>query len=94
VNCRHCGTEISDKAIVCFRCGQPTAAPAGSRPAPGRRGGPQPAWLALTALLALVAAGLFMARAASGQVPASVSYSVAALAAVVLVWRILRRRRT
>jgi MYXO-CTERM domain-containing protein len=35
-----------------------------------------------------------MARAASGQVPAPVSYTVAALAAVVLVWRILRRRRT
>jgi hypothetical protein len=51
-------------------------------------------WLALTALLVLVAAGLFMARAASGQVPAWVSYTVAALAAVVLVWRILRRRRT
>jgi anti-sigma factor RsiW len=94
VNCQHCGTEISDRAIVCFRCGQPTSAPAGASPAPGRRAGSQPAWLALTALLALVAAGLFMARAASGQVPASVSYTVAALAAVVLVWRILRRRRT
>jgi anti-sigma factor RsiW len=92
--CQHCGTEISDRAIVCFRCGQPTSAPAGARPAPGRRTGSQPAWLALTALLALVAAGLFMARAASGQVPAPVSYTVAALAAVVLVWRILRRRRT
>jgi len=51
-------------------------------------------WLAATALLVLVAGGLFMARAASGQLPASVSYTVAALAAVVLVWRILRRRRT
>ena len=51
-------------------------------------------WLAVTALLVLVAGGLFMARAASGQLPASVSYAVAALAAVVLVWRILRRRRT
>jgi MYXO-CTERM domain-containing protein len=42
----------------------------------------------------LVAGGLFMAKAASGQVPAFVSYTVAALAAVVLAWRILRRRRT
>jgi len=94
VICQHCGTEISAKAIVCFRCGQSTSAPSGARPEAGRRAGSQPLWLAVTALLVLVAGGLFMARAASGQLPASVSYTVAALAAVVLVWRILRRRRT
>jgi hypothetical protein len=48
----------------------------------------------LTALLVLVAGALYMAKAASGQLPASASYTVAALAAVVLVWRILKRRRT
>jgi len=94
VICRQCGTEISDKAIVCYRCGHATSAPADERPSAGRRAGTQPVWLAVTALLVLVAGGLFMARAASGQLPASVSYAVAALAAVVLVWRILRRRRT
>jgi len=93
VNCRHCGTEISDKAIVCFRCGESTAAGSAERPA-ARRAAAQPLWLVLTALLVLVAGGLFMARAASGQLPATVSYTVAALAAIVLVWRILRRRRT
>jgi hypothetical protein len=96
VICQQCGTEISDKAIVCFRCGRATssAAGAGTSPAQGRRAAAQPVWLAVTALLVLVAGGLFMARAASGQLPPSVSYTVAALAAVVLVWRILRRRRT
>ncbi|MGE5199464.1 MAG: hypothetical protein ACM3H9_07470 [Rhodospirillaceae bacterium] len=94
MTCQHCGTAIADKALVCFRCGQPTAAPAAPRPAPGRRRGIQPLWLMLTALLVLVAGGLFMARAAAGQLPPSVSYTVAALAAVVLVWRILKRRRT
>jgi MYXO-CTERM domain-containing protein len=94
VICRQCGTEISDKAIVCYRCGHSTAAPAAGRPPAPRRAGSQPVWLAVTALLVLAAGALFMARAASGQVPASVSYAIAALAAVVLVWRILRRRRT
>ena len=93
MNCRYCGTEISEKAIVCFRCGESTTGAAAGRAAP-RRAGAQPRWLALTALLVLVAGGLFMAKAASGQLPASVSYTVAALAAIVLVWRILRRRRT
>lgn len=92
--CQHCGTEISDRAIVCFRCGQSTSALPGGRPAPARRAAAQPLWLAVSALLVLVAGGLFMAKAASGQVPAFVSYTVAALAAVVLAWRILRRRRT
>jgi len=94
VTCHHCGTEIADKALVCFRCGQPTSAPAAPRPARGGRAGAQPVWLAVTALLVLVAGGLFMARAASGQVSSSVSYTIAALAAVVLAWRVLRRRRT
>ena len=92
MNCRHCGTDISEKALVCFRCGKPTAEPAAPLIA-ARRGG-RPGWaVALTGLLVLVAAALFMARAAAGQVPSSVSYAVAALAAVVLVWRIARRRR-
>jgi hypothetical protein len=93
VVCTHCGTEIADKAIVCFRCGQSTAEPAASRPA-ARGAAGRPIWVALTGLLVLVAGALFMARAAAGQVPASLSYTVAALAAVVLIWRIVRRRRT
>jgi MYXO-CTERM domain-containing protein len=92
VICQHCGTEISEKAIVCFRCGRSTDESSGAhQPDSARSGGPL--WVALTGLLVLVAAGLLMARAAAGQVPASVSYAVAALAAVVLVWRIVRRRR-
>jgi hypothetical protein len=25
--CRNCGTEIADKALICYRCGQATAEP-------------------------------------------------------------------
>ena len=25
--CAHCGTEIADKALICFRCGHATTAP-------------------------------------------------------------------
>jgi hypothetical protein len=25
MKCRHCGTEIADKALICFRCGEPVA---------------------------------------------------------------------
>ena len=34
--CRHCGTEIADKAIVCYRCGAGTTDPV-RKPAEIRR---------------------------------------------------------
>ena len=31
--CKHCGTEIADKALICYRCGQATAEPRVKPPA-------------------------------------------------------------
>jgi hypothetical protein len=89
--CRHCGTEIADKALICYRCGNPTADPV--RPAaqpPRRRAGNL---ISLAALAALVLAGLFLGQAGRSELPAAVPYTIALLAAVILVWRIRRRRR-
>jgi hypothetical protein len=36
MECRNCGTEIADKAIVCYRCGQATTDPV-RRAVPVRR---------------------------------------------------------
>lgn len=47
----------------------------------------------VAALLVLILAALYMARAASGEVPRAVSYVAAALAAIVLAWWIARRVR-
>lgn len=33
--CRHCGTDIADKALICYRCGNPTAEPRVKPPADG-----------------------------------------------------------
>ncbi|HUL75268.1 MAG TPA: hypothetical protein VLT86_19295 [Vicinamibacterales bacterium] len=33
MTCRQCGAEIAEKAIVCYRCGTPTAAPAAPKTA-------------------------------------------------------------
>jgi hypothetical protein len=35
MTCRHCGTEIADKALICFRCGKATAAPRITPPTEG-----------------------------------------------------------
>jgi hypothetical protein len=33
--CRHCGTEIADKALICYRCGKATAEPRVTPPTQG-----------------------------------------------------------
>ena len=85
--CRQCGTEIADKALICYRCGTATAEPRVKPPASRRRRSPLPA---LLALLALVLAGLFMGQAAEGEAPRYIGYVIAGLAAIALVWRWLR----
>ena len=33
--CKHCGTEIADRALICFRCGNATTEPRIKPPAEG-----------------------------------------------------------
>jgi peptidoglycan/LPS O-acetylase OafA/YrhL len=90
--CRNCGTEIADKAIVCYRCGTSTAEPV-RRPAEVRpRGG---RLLPLAALVLLVLAALFLGRAGQTTIPepyrlpAEVALGAAM---VVAVLRMIRRK--
>jgi len=94
--CRQCGTEIADKAIVCYRCGTATTDPV-RRPAPirPRRGGLLP----LVALILLVLLALFLGQLSRTAPAAQSSYYgiaagiVLAVAAVILMIRVVRRRR-
>jgi hypothetical protein len=90
--CRNCGTEIADKALICYRCGAPTSSPE-PRVKPRPRRSALQHVVVLVALLLLVAAGLFLGQAGQVRLPPLVSYAVAALAALVLFVRIWRRRR-
>lgn len=49
--------EIAEKAIVCYRCGTPTADPAVAAASRPRRGIP-PAMIALGVVVGLIAVGL------------------------------------
>jgi len=62
MQCRNCGTEIADKALICYRCGTATTE-AKFKPAPvkQRRGLPMTLITALTAAAALAAAALYYA---------------------------------
>lgn len=85
--CRHCGTEIADRALVCYRCGSATAEPTVRTGRPARRWSRIPV---VAALLVLALAALFMAQAVSGQAPRLVSWTVVGLAAIVLAWQFRR----
>ena len=86
--CKQCGTEIADKALICYRCGTATSEPRTRPAAPRARRSPMPA---LLALVALAIAALFMGQIASGEAPRYIGYIVAVLAVVAIVWRLLKR---
>jgi hypothetical protein len=93
--CRNCGTEIADKAIVCYRCGtattDPIRRPAAVEPRRGRL-------LPLVALVLLVLLALYLGQAGRiVAVPLSRGYDIAAgiciaIAMVLVMVRIARRR--
>ncbi len=78
--CRQCGTEIADKAIVCYRCGAATAEPA-RRPAPAASGG---RWRLGLVMAAIMLAIIGVAVVALPRMPEGWP-RVAGYAAVVLV---------
>jgi hypothetical protein len=92
MQCARCKADIADKAIVCYRCGAPTALPAvpERRPPAGRR---HPLGLAIVILV--LAAGA--ARGAWGLEPGSLGQAAAAALAVtgliVAAVVFMRRRR-
>jgi hypothetical protein len=87
--CKQCGTEIADKALVCYRCGRATVA---AQVRPGQARGRRSRIPVIAALLILILGALFMSQAAVGEAPRFVSWVVAGLAVIVLVWRFWRGR--
>lgn len=89
--CKNCGTEIADKALICFRCGQATFEAQRKPALPAtRRTNP---FVTIAALVVIILGALFMGQADTEQVPPIVSWVIAGLAAIVLAWRLLRLRR-
>lgn len=97
MQCRQCGTEIADKAIVCYRCGTPTTDPV-RRPAQIRQ--PRGGLLSVVAFVVLLLLGLYLGMAGRSMGPGpeatrleTIAGVLIAAALVSLVIRIIRRRR-
>ena len=72
--CTHCGTEIADKALICYRCGNATTEPRIKPPAEGslferprRRRMPIVAIVILIVLIALAALAWLLGGFGSAQ---------------------------
>lgn len=91
--CRQCGTEIADKAIVCFRCGASTTDPVRRAVPIKPRRSPI---LSAAVLVVLVLLALYMGQAsrtaANPELPQLAAGLALGAALVLLLVRILRRR--
>ena len=92
MKCRKCGTEIADKAIVCYRCGMATAE--AKFKAPAARG-PRSSINLVTSVLAVVLlalGALYMERFVTVGAPSALRWLIGILAAAIIALRVIARR--
>jgi len=93
MKCRQCGSEIADKALVCYRCGAATTEAKYKAPA-SRKASPLDLVLSVLVVILIVLFGLYVQRMVTGGAPAELRWLVvAAAAAIVAIRAVVRRRR-
>lgn len=93
MQCRNCGTEIADKAIVCYRCGTATTDPVRRPVRIKPKSSPLLAFVSAAVLLLLALYLGQASRTAANPGPLRlVAGLLVAAALVVLLVRTLRRR--
>jgi hypothetical protein len=92
MQCRQCGTEIADKALICYRCGTATTE-AKYQPAAPRRSSSSGLIASVLGLALLVVFALYMGRVAGGDSSRLASYAAVAIAVILVGLRAYARRR-
>ena len=93
MQCRNCGTEIADKAIVCFRCGHATTDPVRRAvPVKPRRSLVVPVIVAGVMMLAALAIGYGSTTAADPDRWQTLAGVLFGAGVMVLILGLLRRR--
>ena len=93
MQCRSCGAEIADKALICYKCGTATSE-AKYQPAPLPRERSRSGLLPTVIALALLfAAALYVERVSDGGSSQWVTFVAVAAAVIVIGIRAYARRR-
>jgi hypothetical protein len=90
VKCRNCGTEIADKALICYRCGEATATPRIAPPPPPRERGPVPV---IIAILVIIAAGVLVLPELEPGTPRMAGWATLVIVTALSVWTLRPRGR-
>ena len=92
MQCRQCGTDIADKALICYKCGAATTDP---KVQPPRRVAPRSLAPFILAVIALIVAGIavFLSRSSPSGTSQWATWVVAGVAIVIVALRAYARRR-
>jgi hypothetical protein len=90
MKCRNCGTEIADKALICYRCGEATTTPKVAPPPPPRERGP---WAVVIAILVLIGVAVLVLPELAPGMPRLAGWATLVIVTVLTVWRLRPRRR-
>jgi len=91
--CRTCGTEIAEKALICYKCGAATTDPLVRPPSSARPRSRAGLIVTFAALVLLAAVALVLARSSPSGTPPAVTWIVAAVAILIVALRAYARRR-
>jgi uncharacterized membrane protein YvbJ len=93
VQCRNCGAQIADKALICYKCGTATTE-AKYQPAQLARSSSRAGLVAtIIALALIVVLFIVMGRVATGESSQYVRAGAVAVAVVIVALRAYARRR-
>jgi membrane protein YdbS with pleckstrin-like domain len=93
MQCRQCGTDIADKALICYKCGAATTDPKFQPPSNVAARSRARFILTFVALILLAGVAMFLARFSPSGTPPWVTWVVAGVAIVIVVLRAYARRR-
>ena len=92
MKCRNCGTEIAEKALICYKCGTATTEAKYKAAVPARTGGRTLLLVIVVAVILIALAVAFVEYSKGAQAGTVSGVGVAVALAVVTVRAILRRR--
>ena len=92
MQCRKCGTEIADKALICYKCGTATTE-AKYQPPPARSSSRFGLIATVIAIVLIVVMFVVMGRVATGETSQWLRAAAVAVAVVIVALRAYARRR-